>query len=162
MCSHDRPVLRLGIRYGFVAVMLSFGIGILMSITSGRSIGDAGDLLLAHALGVHGIQALPAVALVLVSFTAVHRAAGWVHLAGVGWLTASVAALGQALMGRPPLEVSPLTGLMVTGCVAWVAAGICPLLMMSAEAHTPRRVENLGVATLTVELMQVWDSEQDL
>ena len=61
----DRPVLRLGIRYGVTAVALSFAVGIVMSINSGRDIGDDGNLLLSHGLGVHGIQTIPAVALLV-------------------------------------------------------------------------------------------------
>ena len=35
----DRPVLRLGIRYGVVAVAISFAVGVVMSVNSGRDIG---------------------------------------------------------------------------------------------------------------------------
>ena len=52
----DRRVLRLGIRYGVAAVALSFSVGIVMSVNSGRKIGDEGNLLVSHGLGVHGIQ----------------------------------------------------------------------------------------------------------
>ncbi|MCU1487182.1 MAG: hypothetical protein JWN67_3928 [Actinomycetia bacterium] len=119
----ERPVLRLGIRYGFTAVMLSFAIGIIMSIVSGRVIGEAGDLLPAHALGVHGIQALPAVAL-LGSPGTDRRASVGVHVAGAGWLAACVAMLAQALLGRPPLESSLLPMVAVAGAALWVAAGL--------------------------------------
>jgi hypothetical protein len=53
---HHQPILRLGIRYGVIAVMISFAVGIGMSVISGREVGDTGNLLVAHALGVHGIQ----------------------------------------------------------------------------------------------------------
>jgi hypothetical protein len=56
----DRPVVRLGIRYGAAAVFLSFAVGIVMSVNPRRDIGDAGKLL-AHGLGVHAIQTLPLV-----------------------------------------------------------------------------------------------------
>ena len=42
----DRTLLRLGIRYGTVAVALSFGVGIVMSFIQGRLLGDEGNLLL--------------------------------------------------------------------------------------------------------------------
>ena len=116
----DRPTLRLGIRYGAAAVMLSFGVGIIMSVISGREVGAAGNLLLSHGLGVHAIQALPLLALLLER--AAPRAMSWLHAAGIGWLTASTAAFAQALLGRPPLEMSVLTTLIVLGLMAWAAA----------------------------------------
>jgi hypothetical protein len=124
----DRPVLRLGIRYGFAAVMVSFGVGIIMSITSGRVIGEDGNLLLAHGLGVHGIQALPIMALLLLHHESTENARLWSHVVGLGWLTACAAALAQAALGRPPFEPSILSGLVVTGLATWAAAGAYVLL----------------------------------
>jgi hypothetical protein len=117
----DRPVLRIGIRYGVVAVWLSFGVGILMSVISGRDVGDEGNLLLSHGLGVHGIQTVPLVALVL-AWSRMRLRRSWVHVAGIGWLAACTAALVQALLGRPPLDASVLTMVIVVGLAIWVAA----------------------------------------
>jgi hypothetical protein len=117
----DRPVLRLGIRYGAVAVAISFGIGIVMSIVQGRNIADAGDLMLAHALGVHGIQAVPLAALILVWGGPAPGAARWAHAAGAGWLIACTAALVQALLGEPSLEASALTAVMAAGLTLWAS-----------------------------------------
>ena len=61
----DRPALRVGVRYGAAAVALSFAVGIVMSVNSGRHIGEDGNLLLSHGLGVHGIQTIPVVALLV-------------------------------------------------------------------------------------------------
>jgi hypothetical protein len=130
----DRPVLRLGIRYGVAAVAISFGIGIVMSVNSGREIGDDGNLLLAHGLGVHGIQTLPLVALLVESAAAVARPRPWVHIAGVGWLTASCAALVQAALGRPPLEPSTLTVSIVIGLIAWAIVAAYALVSWSRTA----------------------------
>jgi hypothetical protein len=57
-----RPIVRAGIRFGVVSVNLSFAVGVLMSVTKGSTIGDDGDVLIAHALSIHGIQTIPAVA----------------------------------------------------------------------------------------------------
>jgi hypothetical protein len=118
----NRPTLRLGIRYGAAAVMLSFGVGIIMSVISGREVGAAGNLLLSHGLGVHAIQALPLAALLLERVASTPRPTSWLHAAGIGWLIASTAAFVQALLGRPPLEKSVLTTLIVVGLMAWAAA----------------------------------------
>lgn len=117
----DSPAFRLGIRYGAVAVTLSFGVGIAMSALQGRVIGEVGNLLPAHALGVHGIQAVPLVALLLTWVETARRGTMWLHVAGIGWLSALAGTLVQALLGRPPLEPSILTALMVVGLALWVA-----------------------------------------
>lgn len=118
----DRPTLLLGIRYGVVAVVISFAVGVVMSVISGREVGEAGNLLLTHALGVHGIQFVPMVALLLLWAASGQGASRWLHAAGVGWLTACAAALGQALLGRPPMEVSIWTTVMFAGLAVWAAA----------------------------------------
>ena len=116
----DQPVLRLGVRYGVIAVAISFGVGVVMSVTGGREIGAEGNLLLSHGLGVHGLQTLPLVALV-VSASALTRRHRWVHVAGVAWLAACLAALLQAGLGEPPLQASALSAAIVAGLVAWAA-----------------------------------------
>ena len=120
----DRPTLRAGIRYGMVAVWLSFGVGLVMSVAGGRAIGEAGDLMPTHALGVHGIQALPIVALLLGWAGTGGRVHTWIQAAGIGWLAATTATLVQALLGRPPLDPTPLLVVMGVGLAVWtIAAG---------------------------------------
>jgi hypothetical protein len=123
----DRAVLRLGVRYGAAAFWLSFAVGIVMSVNSGRDIGDDGNLLLVHGLGVHGIQALPLVAL-LVSAAGLNPAMTWVHAAGIGWLAACAGALAQAALGARPLDASTLTVLIVAGLAVWAAVAGFALL----------------------------------
>jgi hypothetical protein len=119
----NRPTLRLGIRYGAASVALSFGVGILMSVASGREIGDDGNLLLAHGLGVHGLQTVPLVALILEG-SAIRSKAAWVHVIGIGWLTAAAAALIQALLGRAPFDPLPLTPLLLAGLALWAVGSV--------------------------------------
>ncbi|MET1003766.1 MAG: hypothetical protein ABWZ15_18280 [Acidimicrobiia bacterium] len=135
----DRPVLRLGIRYGVVAVMLSFAVGSIMSVLNGREVGDEGNLLIAHALGVHGIQVLPVVALAVGACRAGTRPPTWVHVAGVAWLVACVAALLQALMGDPPFEPSALTALIVAALAVFSAIAAMGVSSYAfARADEPR------------------------
>jgi hypothetical protein len=124
----DRPRLRLGIRYGAAAVALSFAVGIVMSVNSGRDIGDEGNLLLSHGLGVHGIQAIPAVALLMSVAGTFRPATTWLHAAGIGWLAASTAALAQAVLGDPPLDASLLTAVIGAGVAVWAAVAGYSLL----------------------------------
>jgi hypothetical protein len=58
----DHPALRLALRYGMVATLYAFGIGIVMSVLGTRYIG-AGNMMMLHAAGFHGLQAVPIVAL---------------------------------------------------------------------------------------------------
>ena len=105
-----------------------------MSINSGRDIGEDGNLLLSHGLGVHGIQAIPVVALPVATGTAT-SATNWLHIAGIGWLAACTAALAQALLGHAPLEASPLTTLIVAGLALWAAGASHTLLTWRHTAH---------------------------
>jgi hypothetical protein len=116
--------------------MISFAVGVLMSIISGRDVGEAGNLLLTHALGVHGIQFVPVVALLLWAASG-QGATRWLHAAGVGWLTAYAAALGQALLGRPPMEVSRLTTVMFAGLAVWAAAAGYAMVSWRRAAARP-------------------------
>jgi hypothetical protein len=123
----DRRVLRLGIRYGTLAVGVSFGIGVVMSFNGGRHLGDDGNLLLAHALGVHGLQALP----LLGALAAAGTLAGpgrWVHAGGIAWLLACIAALTQALVGQQATELSVTAVVIVGGLVAWSSATTASLV----------------------------------
>jgi hypothetical protein len=91
-----------------------------MSVNGGRDLGDDGNLLLAHGLGVHGLQALPLVAVAAAASTAT-RPRQWVHVAGGAWLAACGAALLQATLGRSPIELSVLSVTIVAGVAAWAA-----------------------------------------
>ena len=133
----DRLVLRLGIRYGVAAVGLSFAVGIVMSVNSGREIGEEGNLLLSHGLGVHGVQAIPAVALFVAAAATTASATPWLHAVGIGWLAACAAALVQALLGHAPLEASILTTVIVAGLAMWAAGASHALLLWRRTAQPP-------------------------
>jgi hypothetical protein len=131
----ERPVLRAGIAWGVVAVALSFGVGILMSVMQGRAVGAAGNLIPAHGLGVHGIQALPLLALLL-TWGRVHRARPLVHLAGAAWVGGVLAQVTQALRGAPPVEVSLLPILTGVGLALWAGVlGVGLVGWRKAAAH---------------------------
>jgi hypothetical protein len=100
----ERPVVRLGIRYGVASVMLSFAVGAVMIANHGRMVGGGGNLMPAHGLGVHGLQAVPLVALGLAWAGMERGPDGLIHAAGIGWLTAGFGALGQALSGARPMN----------------------------------------------------------
>jgi hypothetical protein len=71
----DHPALRIALRYGTVATLFAFGIGIVMSVLGTRYIG-AGNMMTLHAAGFHGLQAVPLVALLAGSLSALTTSSG--------------------------------------------------------------------------------------
>ena len=116
----DAP-LGLALRYGTVAALGGFGIGIVMSALGGPRIADAGNLLPLHAAGFHGLQAVPLIAVVsrwsgqTARFTETR-----VHLAGLLWLTGCAAIALQSFGGRPVLQPSPATLAALVCLTGWM------------------------------------------
>lgn len=94
--------LAVAVRYGAAASFIAFGVGIWMSIvTRGRVVPNAGNLLVPHAVGFHGLQVLPLLALFLRwGNTSESTARRRVHAAGLVWLAACLALAWQAASGR--------------------------------------------------------------
>lgn len=120
----DHPGLRLAFRYAAGGAMTAFGVGIAMSlIYSGREVGTGGDLMLIHAAGFHGLQAVPLVALLvgteLLPEAEVRRI---VHLAGIGWMALCAGLTLQALAGLPALTPSLMLGLSIGGLLTWAVS----------------------------------------
>ena len=143
----DSPVL-LAIRYGCVAAMGAFAAGIWMSLSGGRRAGEAGNILSLHALGFHGLQAVPIVALLLNWSSADNlETRKWVHVTGISWLVACAAVAWQTFIGRSVFDVTPAT--LVTAFVLAVWSAIAafsywrwaqaPILRESPDiSRTPR------------------------
>ena len=121
--------LLLAIRYGCVAAIGAFAAGIWMSVIGGRHTGEAGNILPLHALGFHGLQAVPLIALLLLwSGVQAVDARRWVHITGVAWLIACAAVAQQTIAGRSIFDASP--AMMVTAFVllVWTAGGLLALV----------------------------------
>lgn len=137
--ADTRAPILLALRYGAGAVMFGFLAGVWMSAASGRLTGDAGNLLPLHALGFHGLQAVPLVAL-LVAWS------GWsqkqtrllVHVAGGSWLLACAAAAWQAYRGWAPFSATGANAFAVLGLGIWAACAVFALARwMRAGSHVP-------------------------
>ncbi|HEX2211554.1 MAG TPA: hypothetical protein VHG93_27960, partial [Longimicrobium sp.] len=118
--------LLLSLRYAALGTMGAFAAGFWMSAAQGSRTGAEGSILPLHAIGFHGLQALPLVAILLAwAGVEAHRARPWVHAAGVAWLAACAAIAWQTAQGRSVLEMSPATALAAAapghGCTrrAW-------------------------------------------
>ncbi|HWL39371.1 MAG TPA: hypothetical protein VNO75_03960 [Gemmatimonadaceae bacterium] len=115
----ESPVL-LAIRYGCAATVSAFAAGLWMSALQGRHTGAEGNILPLHALGFHGLQAIPLIALLLVwSGASGGETRRWVHITGVAWLAACAAVAWQTVVGRSVLEVSPATIASAFLLAAW-------------------------------------------
>jgi hypothetical protein len=134
----DEDVLALSIRYGSVAAFLAFGAGIAMSAIGGRHVGASGNLIPLHALGFHGLQALPVVAILgLRAGLGSARVRSWVHRAGLAWTGACIAVAIQTMRGLSiavPAPASIAAGLLVATwalIVGYIAANRRPSARVS-------------------------------
>ena len=117
--DRDGPLV-LALRYGSVAALLAFGIGIAMSVRGSPRVAEAGNLLSLHAAGFHGLQAVPLVALLFRwAGRSLEDARASVHLAGILWLVACVAIAFQSFGGYSLFEPSVASALAVLALGAW-------------------------------------------
>ena len=129
----DQPALRLAIRYGVAAIVFAFGSGIAMSLLQTRAVMGSGTLMPIHAAGFHGIQAVPAVALLLAwTQWPPPRQLRLTHAAGLAWLALCSGLFWQAMAGMPAPALSAATALAAAGLVAWV---ICFGIATAAYRH---------------------------
>ncbi|HET9948501.1 MAG TPA: hypothetical protein VFQ22_06245 [Longimicrobiales bacterium] len=134
-------LFRLAVRHATLASVLSFGVGIWMSVvTQGRTVGAEGNLLPIHAAGFHALQAVPLVALLFLRAGAPDALARrWVHTTGLTWLGLCVAVTGQAASGLAPLALSPWTAtalLFAAGWAACLVAGARAALRTTSQPAT--------------------------
>ncbi len=97
------PLVGLAVRVGLWLLLLVAVSGFAMGGRGSHSVGS-GDLRVPHFFALHGLQALPLLALALLQLPLGDRAR-WALLiiGGVGWTALAVGTLAQALAGRAAL-----------------------------------------------------------
>jgi Domain of unknown function (DUF4281) len=124
MDGADGPLL-LSLRYAGAATFGAFAAGFWMSAVQGSRVGGTSILPL-HAIGFHGLQALPLVAILLTwAGAGAERARPWVHAAGAAWLAACAGIAWQTMQGRPMTAFTPAAGLAAGALAAY--AGVAAL-----------------------------------
>jgi hypothetical protein len=134
----DSPIL-LAIRYGSVAAIGAFTAGVWMSVVQGRTTGAAGNILPLHALGFHGLQAVPLIALLLLwSGYDSRETRKWVHATGVVWLAACAAVALQTMAGRSVSEMSAVPLATAFLLAVWAGISLFAFWRWAAAPATPR------------------------
>jgi hypothetical protein len=125
----DAPVsLAWAIRTGLVLMLASQAVGVQMIVQGGNTFGTAGDVKIPHAVTLHAVQVLPALALVLLlsNYREVRRVR-IVGLGALGYAGLVASTMVQTFGGRGPLDLSvvasalALLGVGLLGVSAWAA-----------------------------------------
>lgn len=119
----DAPAgLALAIRAGLVLMLVGQAVGVQMILEGGNTFGTAGALKVPHALTLHAVQVLPALALLLLLSDSAERDRVRVVRVGIGGYAVLVAAtLLQTYGGRAPLDPGPGVILLALVGVALLA-----------------------------------------
>ncbi len=126
----DHPALRLALRYGMIAALYAFGVGVIMSLVGGRTLG-AGNMMPLHAAGFHGVQAVTLIALVA-GATSIVDARVATHILCTGLLV-------QALAGVAPTTPAPGLYLAAIGMVVWLGGAVLALMPRAAAVGVVRQ-----------------------
>jgi hypothetical protein len=138
----EQPPLALGARYGAVAVIVGgFSAGVWMGIVGGRDWGESASLLPLHAMGFHGLQAIPLVVwLVSWSGAPLHSVRRWIHAAGLLWLAALVAIALQTWNGRAIADGGSVMIAAAGLFMAWF--GVAWAALVAALRRARKRAES--------------------
>jgi hypothetical protein len=120
------PSLAWAIRAGLVLMVVSQAVGVQMIVEGGNTFGSAGALKVPHAVTLHAVQVLPALAVLLsLAHVSERTRLRTVGLGALGYALLIAATMLQTYDGRAPLDLaltSSATALTGLGLLAWSAA----------------------------------------
>ena len=100
------PSLALAIRLGLLLMLVSNGVGAQMIAEGGNTFGADGALKVPHAVTLHALQVLPALALVLLAGRSTEmRRVRVVELGAAGYVVLIGSTMVQTYAGRGPLDL---------------------------------------------------------
>jgi hypothetical protein len=114
------PSLALAIRAGLVLMLVSQAVGVRMIMVGGNTFGAAGSLKVPHAVTLHAVQVLPALALLLLAAdTAERHRVRIVALGTLGYAGLIASTMLQTFAGRPLFDRD-----LLAAAVALVGLGL--------------------------------------
>ena len=133
------PSLALAIRAGLLLMLLSQAVGVQMIAVGGNTFGAAGALKLPHAVTLHAVQVLPALALLLLASNTVERhRVRVVALGTVGYAFMITATMVQTYGGRSPLDVGVVPFVLaLCGFALLVASALIALRGLGSRVRPP-------------------------
>ncbi|HKG52189.1 MAG TPA: hypothetical protein VKB14_17295 [Actinomycetales bacterium] len=137
----DAPVaLAWAIRTGLVLMLVSQAVGVQMITEGGNTFGAAGALKVPHAVTLHAIQVLPALALLSMAagFSERHGLR-MVALGATGYGCVIAGTMVQTYSGRGPLDVGLITSAFGVLGLGLLAASALVSLVGLRSAHVAAR-----------------------
>jgi hypothetical protein len=133
------PSLALAIRLGLVLTLVSQGVGVQMIVEGGNTFGEEGALKLPHAVTLHAVQVLPALALLLlVEATTESRRMRIVGLGAVGYALVIASTMAQTYAGRAPLDLTLLPSVLAGfGLVLLAVCATLAVLGLGSRSRPP-------------------------
>jgi hypothetical protein len=135
------PSLAWAIRLGLVLMLVSQSVGVQMIAEGGNIFGAAGALKVPHAVTLHAVQVLPALALLLlVSKSSERRRLRIVALGAAGYAVLIASTMVQTYAGRGPLDLGPLSSVLaLIGLGLLAAAALLALRALATRSGPPVR-----------------------
>ena len=122
--SASNPLILSATRYAFAATIIAFVAGHWMSAAGGPTSGTAGNILALHAIGFHGLQAVPVLALFLMWAGEAERSGGRIQLAGLMWVSACITIAVQTYLGQSLFQWSLLPLLTGAFLLVWAVIAV--------------------------------------
>ena len=134
------PSLALAIRLGLVLMLVSQAVGVQMIVEGGNTFGAAGALKVPHAVTLHAVQVLPALAILLLAAPELleRRRVAIVSVAAVGYASLIASTMVQTYGGLSPFDLGPLSsGLALLGLGLLAVSAVFAVRGVAARAHPP-------------------------
>lgn len=134
---YERPMLILGIRYAFLAVLISNFAGIWMILLQGRITGDTGNLIVLHGIGFHALQTLilPGWLLEKVQVN-VRIKKLLIHYGSMAWMLSIILIGVQTALGRSVFELTVLPILTSILLFIWLGTLIVSSMLFIKKRRT--------------------------